>query len=929
VATHSILGREAELAAIARFLDDVGSGSHALLLEGEAGIGKTTLWREGLRLADDKGVVLSSRASEAETRLSFTVLGDLLTPVLNRALEELPAGQRGALEAALLLGSPDATRPDARAVSLAVLGVLRSLASESPVTIAVDDVQWTDTPSARALAFAIRRLEDAPVAVVATKRTAPGLTDPLDLARLPSGVDRLTVGPIVPVALGRLLRQRLERRFGTPLVKRIHSASGGNPFFAVEIGRALGSQEPNPRPGEPLPVPVDLQELLRHRLSALSASAGHVLLIAASSARPTVDLVVGAGGERAGLEEAEDSGIVVRRAGAIEFAHPLLASTVYTGASSHARAGVHGILARIALDPEERARHFALSIDGPDEDAAAALERAAQHAEARGAPTAAAELYQLAARVTPPDSIEPLRRRRHGVAGNLWAGGDIAGARELDQRLLEELAPGPGRAHTLYLMASASWNDMARVTALLTRALQEVGDDRLTRVWILAELAWASLWACEPASSVSWADAALEVAAEFDEPAPLRTTLCVKAMAEGVLGHDATDLLERGLLLEGVLDYNELSTPRMCIGRQQTWAGALDSARETFQRELDMRLEYGYETSTWEVRAGLAELEYRAGRWQAAAQHAREAYEILVEAGWSDVLGEVLPIKAKISCARGDAGEARVVGNEALSVCERLGDRWSEIHARAALGFLELSLGNHAACHAWLAPLLERTQEMGLQEPGAFPFLPDEIEALIALGELEAATGLTDRLEEQGTKLDRALALATSARCRGLLFAAREDERAAMTAFAQAMEQHERLDEPFEFGRTLLCLGVVQRRFKQKRTARESLAASLEVFDRLGAPLWSEKARTELSRISGRAASPGELTATERRVAELVAQGSSNREVADALFVSVKTVEANLHRVYGKLGIASRRELTRALAGSALGDGVEGRPHHP
>jgi DNA-binding CsgD family transcriptional regulator len=911
LAQNTILGREEELAAIARFIDDDRSGPRALLLEGEAGIGKSTLWRETLRLAKGKGgLVLTSRAAQMEARLSFAVLGDLLTPILEGAIEELPPGQRGALEAALLLGPPVRSRPDARAVSLAVLGVLRSLAAVGPLTIAIDDVQWTDTPSARALAFALRRLDEGSVSVVATRRVAPGLTDPMDLAGLPTDVHRLTIGPIDWAPLGRLLRQHLGRPFGPPLVKRIHEGSGGNPFFAVEIGRALGSDDLNPWPGEPLPVPVDLQELLRRRLAALSDPAGYSLLIAACSAMPTPAVVEGAGGERSGLEEAEEAGIVELRGGKIGFTNPLLASTVYSGASSSSRRDVHARLARIAAVPEERARHLALSIDGPHEDSAAALEQAAEHAEARGAPTAAAELYQLAAAVTPPGN-ERFRRRRR-AAGNLWAAGDI-GARDLNQSLFDELPPGPERANTLYGMASASWDDVTRVTTLLTHALDEVGDDRLTRAYILAELAWATLWACDPESSISWTDAALEIAEELDEPGPLRTTLSVRAMAVGMLGRDASDLFERALSLEGTLWYNELSNPRTCVGRQQTWAGALDSARGTLEIELGRRLEFGYETSTWEVRTQLAEVEYRAGRWRLADQHARAAHEIVVDAGWSDVLGEILPVKAAIACAMGETAQARIDGTEAIGACERMGDRLDEIRARSALGFLELSLGEHAACHGWLDPLVELTEKIGLREPGAFPFVPDEVEALVALGELEAAERFTDRLEEQGQTLDRPLALATAARCRGVIAGARGDLSSADEHLQRALPLHASVPQPFELGRTLLMAGVVHRRMRQKKSARELLQRALDIFAELDAPLWAAKAKSELARIGGRAPMPGELTVSEHRVAELAAAGSTNREIADRLFISVKTVEVNLSRTYHKLGIRSRRELRPEL----------------
>jgi len=910
VAQDAILGREEELAAIAHFFDDDRSGPRAFLLEGEAGIGKTTVWREGLRLAQGRGIALVSQASEAETRLSFSVLGDLLAPALDGALETLPTGQRGALEAALLLGPPARSRPDARAVSLAVLGVLRSLASERPVTIAIDDVQWIDAPSARALAFALRRLDDQPVAVVATRRISPGLEDPLDLAGLPSGLDRLTVGPIPPVTLGRLLRQRLGFPFAPPLVKRIHEVSGGNPFFAVEIGWALGPEKPNPRLGEPLPLPLDLHELLRQRLSAVSGPARRVLLIAAASAVPTPALVEDAGGARSGLDEAEEAGIVELRGGQIRFTHPLLASAVYTGATSRARRDSHARLARIATHPEERARHLALSINGPDAEVATALEQAALHAEARGAPSAAAELYQLAVTITPAEEIDRLLRRRQRAAGNLYAAGDVSGARELVEQLLIALGHDPGTSSTLYLLASMSWNDVPRITKLLMRALDEVGDDDAVRARILADLSWVALARCDPVSSVRWGDAALELA---PDPAGLRFALSARAMAGCVLGHDTTDLLERGIAAEGALAVAELATPRICLGWQQMWAGALDTVRDTLEVELARYLDQGHETASWEVKTVLGEVEFRAGYWERAIHYAREAREIAVDAGWFDVFGQILPMKASIECATGETHEARVDGIEGLSVCERTGDRWNEIRARSALGFLELSLGDYAACHAWLDPLVERTEDMGLREPGAFPFVPDEVEALVSLGKLDAAVELTERLEDQGLKLNRPLAIATAARCRGLIAGARRDLAAADEHLERSLRLHVSVQQPFELGRTRLVAGSVQRRMRRQRRARDLLGEALGVFEELGAPLWAAKARSELAGIGGRPPAPAALTATEEQVARLVAEGRTNREVAETLVMSVHTVDAHLRRIYRKLQVRSRTELSHRL----------------
>jgi DNA-binding CsgD family transcriptional regulator len=909
-----VLGREAEFTAIARFLDGDGSGPRALLLEGAAGIGKTTLWREAVRLAESKGRVLVSRPSESETALSFMVLGDLLAAAVEEgaALERLPGGQRRALEAALLLGAPSRFYPDARAVSLAVLGVFRTLATDGPLGIAIDDVHCADSPSARALAFALRRLVDAPVVVLATRRVAPGLTDPLDLATTlaPSGSMRMTVGPIALLPLGRILRERLGGHLSPPLVKRIHEASGGNPFFALEIGRALGPDMPPP--GEPLPVPSDLQVLLRRRLAALSDRTPRMLLVVAASTQPTVGLIESE--DWAALQEAEDAEIVTVHDTTIEFTHPLFASTVYSSASSRARREVHARLARVATDTEERARHLALSSDGPDEDVARALDGAAMHAYSKGAPTTAAELSQLAVRLTPDGSGGRLVPRRTKLADYLFASGDVAGARELCDRMLVGLEPGPRRASVLYKTATTSWNDVRRVHESLTRALDDVGNDRLLRSRVLAELAWASLWRLDPASAISWGDAAIELAEEFDHPDVLGVALSARALAGCVMGHSTINLLERAISLEGpAMGVAEATPPRACLGMLQMWAGELDSARETLDVELNRYLDHGHETATWEVRGLLGQVEFRAGRWRLAAQHVAEAHDIAVEAGWSNVQGQVLPLRSIVACAMGDIRTARTDGVHALSVCERTGDRWDALRARAALGFLELSLGDPAACHAWLDPLVGLTEEMGLQEPGAFPFVPDEVEALVAMGELEAADRLTDRLEEQGQALHRALALATAARCRGQVAMGHHDWASAGAHLERAIHEHRSVSQPFELGRTLLAAGETRRRMRQLRPARDLLQGALETFRDVGAPLWEAKARSELGRIGGRAPAPMSLTPTEDQVAHLVADGRTNREVADALFMSVHTVDAHLRRIFRKLQVRSRTQLARKL----------------
>ena len=248
----------------------------------------------------------------------------------------------------------------------------------------------------------------------------------------------------------------------------------------------------------------------------------------------------------------------------------------------------------------------------------------------------------------------------------------------------------------------------------------------------------------------------------------------------------------------------------------------------------------------------------------------------------------------------------------AESPCRRRSDETFRIQNTTALGILELSLGNAAEAARLLSPLWDLLASRGHREPTAYPILPNAIEALVATGKPDAAERLHAQLEEAGREFDSPWALATAARCGGLLAAARGDLDAALSHLEQAIAEHERLPNPLERGRTLLALGTVRRRRKEKRAAREALDAAITIFDELPAPLWAKRARAERARIGGRVAA-GELTETERRIAELVAQGRSNKDVAAQLFITARTVEGHLTRIYEKLGVRSRAELAHRL----------------
>ncbi|HEV2950951.1 MAG TPA: LuxR C-terminal-related transcriptional regulator, partial [Actinomycetota bacterium] len=503
--------------------------------------------------------------------------------------------------------------------------------------------------------------------------------------------------------------------------------------------------------------------------------------------------------------------------------------------------------------------------------------------------------------------------------------GDAMRAFALLEGAIASEHPGPRRAAIVFQLAAISWLDLGRVEALCRQALEEASDDPRLSASILEHLAWVGIYRGDLGYAAEHAKAALERAEGMNDRSIRADVMATFGMVEFLHGRPADDITTEAVRLQeqamaGVSASEAAAyTPASAnYGLQLLWAGRLDEARDLLQRELALFAERGRYLVRDEFLSYLAEVECRAGNWEAATRHAEEAYEIDVESGRIWGRGHTLFPKGLIEAHRGNVEAARVDAEEGLRLCELNGDPFNGNCNGAVLGFLELSLSNPSAAIERLDPVLAFLDEMGAAEPGIIPCAPDAIDALVALGDLERADELLAVHERKGRAMDRPWALATAARCHGLLAAARGDRSASMDAFERAMEQHARIGMPFELGRTLLALGEVQRRFKQRRAARASLRAALETFRTLGAPLWATKAEDALARIGARA-SPGELTPTEQRVAELVAEGRTNREVADAMFVSVKTVEANLSRIFQKLGISSRRELRTREASSSEG----------
>ncbi len=505
--TDALVGRDAELESIRAFLTRSTAG--ALLLEGEAGIGKTTLVAAAVADATERGWrVLECRPAAVEAQLPFAALADALGDAVDEVIPALPAPQGTALLGALRRTDADVDR---LALSSGALGVLRALAERHPVILAIDDAQWLDAPSANAVAFAVRRLTDEPVVVVASRREGEALPPALEAALTAIGVERLPVRPLSLGAIGRIIRSRLGLSLHRPALIRIHEASRGNPFFALELAAVAATA------GEgagALPVPETVRELVRRRLAALPKDAGGALLVVAALGHPAAHVLADAveDWERV-LAPALDEEILELRNGRIEFTHPLLASGVLGAAAEHERRAVHDMLARVVPDPEQRAWHLAQATSDADENAAATLEGASAGAAARGAPETAADLAEHAHRLTPREHSDERTRRALRTATYAWAAGDATRSRRILVELIGTLAPSPARAAARQLLVKIV-DDVAETIDLLGDALDDAAGHAAAEASVLNLLARQRTWAGDFAGAIRDAEAAARLAAE-------------------------------------------------------------------------------------------------------------------------------------------------------------------------------------------------------------------------------------------------------------------------------------------------------------------------------------------------------------------------------------------------------------------------------
>lgn len=901
--------------AVTEFLAALPEGPTGLLIDGEAGIGKTRLWQTALEEARRRGHrVLSARAGQAETSLAYAVVADLLEDVDTDVTTALPEVQRLALDRLLLRGDADGPDTDHRVAATAVLNTIEILCNDQPLVVAVDDVQWLDVCSREVIGFVARRLS-CPVGLLLTERIGepgPDHTEWLQLAQ-PGRLQRHHVAPLTLGGLHAMLTERLGRSFPRPTLIRIAETSGGNPLYALELARAISEQT---AAGEPA-LPASLADIVRRRIQGIDEVVRDVLLAAACVAAPTVDLVASATEKPPEdvvtlLEAAEEQGLVELDGPTVHFAHPLLARGVYSEAGPARRRHMHRRLAGVISQPEQKARHLALAATSQDDDTLAALDAAADAARARGAPAAAAELLEFAMRLGGDTDL-----RRLQAAAHYFTAGDSGRAEELLTATLPRMPHGPLRAIASMQLGGIllDKNQFQRGMDLLEGALADSGSDPTLQVHCLLSLAMAQTNDNDHDAALRNADRAVEVAEQSAQPQLIGHALTGRVLTRFIFGFgvDADDL-------QRAIDYEDPNADvplafraRAAAGLIDSWTGRLDEAYATLLELRSRSLDRGADRDLLALSVSGTLVELWRGRLDEAATYADDAVERAEQVGGDNSRLVALGVRAIVSAYAGRVRAARADAEAALEMARRSGMSRMTWWPLGVLVFLEVSLGNYAQALVALEALLpEYLATPGNEIFGSF-FVPDAVEALVAVGRGAEAQRLIERFDDDGRHLDRPWMSAVAGRGRGMELAARGDVDGAIAAVTEAMAQHERVPMPFERARTVLLLGQLQRRQRRKEVAATTLRDALGTFEDIGAALWAQRARDELARVNVRPTRDQGLTPSERRVADLAASGMSNRDIAATLFISIKTVEANLGRVYRKLGVRGRVALARRL----------------
>ncbi len=911
-----LLDRDVEKQALDRLLETVRGGlSGSLVLLGEAGVGKSVLLDYAIVSAGDMQVT-SVAGVESEMELGFAGLHQLLVPFLP-GLERLPLPQRDALGCAF--GLIEGAGADLFLVGLAALTLLADAAVEQPVLCVIDDAQWLDQASAGVLGFVARRLLADRIGMLFAAREPDGQMAAFE------GLAELQIGGLPDADARELLASvacaSLDQRTGDLIV----AATRGNPLALVELGGELTAEQlagSSPLP-EPLPLGAKLEERLMSRVRTLPEKTQMLLLLASAEQLGDPERLwraaesLGIGREAADLPELDRLVVLEPR---VSFRNPLMRSAVYQGASAGARRQVHEALAGASdpeLDPERRAWHLAAAADGPDEEVADELERAAERARGRGGWASGAVLLARAAELT-SDSRRRAARALAAAHAKLVAG-DPGSARALLAQAAPELEDPFARAQATRLEGEIRFGtgQLGESSAILLQAARAFTplDRRLARDTLLEALE-AATFAGRFASGASVLDVvrAVREAPLNARSQPTIGDLLLDGFAARVEGRHR----EAAVLFREAIAALRTADDLRWFGLGSLAAGELldDEARRALTgRWVKLARDQGALTSLELALVFLADAEVQAGRFRSADAIHAEGREISAATGNPGMAGTSRSPELLMLAWRGREAELRSMAASVMrDVTERRVGAGAG-YVNAVLGLLEIGLGKYQAALGCVLDVYEEDRfHRGTQ------ILPDVVEVAVRCADRQTATAALDRLSERALASGAPSALGLLARSRALL----AEDVLAEACYREAICHLERCDIAPDLARCHLLLGEWLRRQHRRRDAGEELAIAHDMFDSMGAAAFAERARVELlatgEHVQRRTvASHDQLTPQEERIARLAGEGASNREIATQLFISSSTVAYHLRKVFQKLGVRSRAQLPSTLQSAEPG----------
>jgi DNA-binding CsgD family transcriptional regulator len=926
-----LVGRSNLLATVESQLAAGGS----IVLTGSSGIGKTAVMDAIGTAATGRGErVLRVTGAETERWISNAGLADLLSQVPLDYLAGLPDPQRAAVNAVLLRGrSPVAGSRARLACRFAWQSILERCAEDGPVLVLVDDAQWLDEASADVIGYAARRVSVPLVRAVVAERWPEhggraGHDEPHESGRRrsqPARAASFAPGPVLELAVPPLdatdLAELLDL-YALPAraAGKLHADSGGNPYLALALGGAFADR--TSVTWHPVPLPRRLHAELRDRVGALPEDVRETLLIAALATRPTIELLLRAGRTEAegDIRHAVACGLLVTDGSVVRFTPPAVANVVSESATAAHRSAVHTALSTVLTDALERARHRALASADPDAEVARSIVIAAENARRRGARALAAELYLLAADRTPPE-LDAERLDWLVAATEVGAAAirpEIVN-RAADAVLTADSSPGH-RVRVRMALIDLSGQALADMDETFAAAMADADDDPALMAPLRLRLAWQAMIDGNPMRGEAEADKAIGLATVVGDTTTEAMALAVKAHVARILGRgDYTDTLDRALALpQPALDGWLHLTPRFQAARFAVFDDRLDEAREDLFKMLALVERGGGEELIGVLRC-LAEVSAHAGRCRDALDFSSRAIRVTQEAGLSP--GPAWYIGAVAELAGGSVARAMAYAQRGARASEQERDSIYLRRNLHALGQAQLRSGDAREGVETLRRIRALEHAQGMSEPSVLRWHGDLASGLVAIGELdEAEETIRAAREAMANRTHNAGVTCRLDRAEGLLLAERGEVDAAAVLLASAARRFELMGQPIEHGHTLLVLGQVERRRRRRAAARSAVGEAAAIFTRAGAKPWLDQAARTLARVAGTSDagerpdhSAAALTATEAGIAAMVREGASNREIAARMFLSVKTVEAALTRIYRKLGVRSRTQLTSRL----------------